>query len=291
MSCVCGYQTYDNNGSGGILVAGSATVQQVPTRYFEESSGGVVCNGKATIETNQVFDGFSGVFHLIEDEGNYLDSTFRADGVSDITENQPTKTTSNLFAYSQTFDGNDFIQVPIDEAVDGYSITLWAKITGRFKERVFYSRGMKDSTEGYGTSIAIGHRNAGSFDTPEANRIFAKIQLQGVSNWTTYRIEGISDLTNDCWHHIAFVWTSGQNAKLYIDGALEKTTTISLTDLVPAENFIQFGRLNNQDFTEGELQEIRFTPEILSTDWINTEYLTMCNAAYVEGDEETPIIS
>jgi len=294
MSCNCGYQTYDINGSGGVVCGGVATIAQSPNRYSETSSGGVVCGGVSTLLTNQPFDGYSGIFHLIEDGSvdDYHDSSFRADGVAGTSPYCPTKTSSNLYSFCQSFDGNDYIQIPIDQTNANYSVSFWFKITGRFRDRILFSRGMTDKTNGYGCSIAIGHTNIGSFDEPESNRLFARVTVEGLTNWKTYRLQSSVDIPNDCWHHAALVYTSGVNAKLYLDGELTDTETITETNLIPADNYIQIGRKDNQEFAEGEIQEVRFTNQALTADWIETEFLNLCSAAtYDEGEEESATYS
>lgn len=301
MVCGCGYQIININGSGGVVCGGTSTVTQSPNRYSNTGSGGVVCGGTSTIVTNQPFDGYSGIFHLVENadgtSGEYLDSARRQNGTGGNAPYTPTKTTSNLFGFCQSFDGNDYVQVPIDNHPDNYSVSFWFKITGRFISRVFFSRGQKDIDNGYGVSLAIGHANYGaSFDEPEAepesNRLFARVSVQGLTNWKTYKLQSSTDIPNDCWHHVALVFDSGNDAKLYIDGELDVTKTITETDLVPASNMIQFGKCNNSEFTFGELQEVRFTPNLLTPQWIETEFLNMCsNTLYAEGEEESPVYS
>lgn len=296
MSCECGFQIIDEIGSGGVLCNGTATVSQSPNRYSETGSGGATAGGSATVLTSTPFDGYAGVFHLQEDGdgtfGEFADSTGHNDGTGGTDPYTPTRTASTLWNYSQALDGNDYIRVAVDDHPTDYTVSLWFKITGRFLQRIFFARGRTDTVNGDGVSIALGHYSqVDGFDTDtETNRVFARVKVEGETNWTTHTVRGTTSVPNDCWHHLALVFDSGSSITLYLDGELEKTKAITETALVPTDNEIYFGRCDGAEFTDGELQEIRFIPRALSAAWIETEFLNLCSGDLIdEGVEQSPI--
>lgn len=290
MSCVCGFTINDLEASGGAKVSGSATVSQHPNRYSEVGSGGVVCSGLGSVLTSQVFDGYSGVFHLIEDGPDYFDSSLHNDATAE-EPSIPAQTVSTLASYSQDFDGYDFITCPIDPDPAAYTVSFWFKIEGRFLQRVFFSRGMTDGNEGEGVSIAIGHQNFPTTAEPENNRLFARVQLVADDDWVSYRLRGSTNVPNGCWHHCALVF-SPPSITLYLDGEVEATRSIAEDVLVPSSTSIQFGRSDTAEHFIGELQEVRFIAEAKSEDWIQTEYQSLCDVGFIEESaEESPIYS
>jgi hypothetical protein len=264
--CACGYQIYDEAPSGGATIGGTSTDSQAPNRYSEVGSGGVLVSPVARYFTNQVFDGYSGVFHLQEQgdgtANEYLDSSFHNNGTGGVDPYTPTQTLSTLWNYSNAFDGNDYIRLLPDGASESFTVSLWFKITGKYMTRVFFTRGRTDTENGEGISIALGHYfYAQGFTSTTGNKVFARVKLVGDEDWNSYTLNGATHVDNECWHHLALVFDSGNSLTLYLDGEVEKTTAVTETEMVPTTHSITFGRGENAEYADAELQEIRFIPE------------------------------
>lgn len=276
----CGFVTYDEESTGGIEASGTATVTDSIIQ------GGVSISGTAEVDCpTHVFNGYSTVLHLLEDGDGTTDEFFnevgRLHGTGGALLSQPTQV-NGLFDKAQLFDGNDFIYQLNDGLNDTepFTVSLWAQIEGRFLDRTFYSRGTSNTVTGEGWSITLGH--------DASNRLVGKVQVIGTTDWETYTLKTTRTLPT-CWTHVALKWNPGETLKLYINGFEEATTNITETELVPSTGRNYIGRENNTRYANGNIGEVRVTPELKSDEWIYAEYKTMCENFVTIGSEETSI--
>ena len=281
MSCNCGPQHYTETASGGLAAGGVSP--NTSNRYTP--SGGMSCGGTAILTTSLLYDEFNAVYHLDESGNGTADEYTNSVGIrhgrggKGYLKYVPTQT-PGLWYQSQDLDGNDFIEfdndnIPPDAA---FTVSLWAKITGLYLPRVWYSRGKENTDTAEGWSIQIGHN---ADNTP-----FVKVQVVGSSNWLTYEASGTA-LTSSCWYHVAAVWNPGSSLTLYIDGEAVDTTIVTETQLVPSTARSYAGRLGQYFYTIGQLQELRVSPVVRSADWIDAEFSNLCDSAfYTIGIEE-----
>lgn len=288
MGCPCGYREFTLETSGGVVCAASAT----PTSDTEHTSGGSRAGGSATVAIpTHTWDSFTAVYHLT---GTYsglaeevIDSTANArhgqgDGANGLDANVPTQA-NGVFFHSQAFDSNDYITLPEDDSPDdtSYSVSLWAKIEGRYLERMFFSRGITQTLAApyEGWSIQLGH-------TP-ANLPKAMIQVVGSDDWERYTLLGDTALTEGCWYHLALTLESGSLATLYVDGVAVDTATISETHLAPSVSGSYIGRVDNLSYTDGNIQEVRISPVARESAWIEAEFANLCDSDFYSiGDEQ-----
>jgi len=274
MTC-CGIQTYTEISTGGTLGSGTVGI----TTNFENASGGILGSGCALVSTNNLYDGYLGIFHLIEQgigvPTDYFNSTGSADGQAGLPPLNPIQVQGSLFwPTDNLFNGGQYVSTPIDSTNGDYSVTLWAKIEGMYLNRLFFSRGKTNTQTGEGVSITLGH-TAG-------NQIVGTVQVVGASGWNTYTLTSIAtvDTADTCWHHFGLVFQSGVGVWLYIDGVEQATITVVETELVPSTTTINFGRVIDYGYFVGEMEEIRYLPSALSAEWIAVEYANICGDIY-----------
>lgn len=288
MSCTCGIYTYTQTPSGGVVIGGSAVVDS-NRRY---PSGGVVIAGSATVSTSQTWDTFDAVYHLKEQgngtAGEYRNSTGHTGGkAANGTDavNFPTQVDSGIFYKGNSFDGNDYITCPKDTMQSNSPITvsIWAHPSLAYMERVFYSRGFTDQS-GDGWQIQLGHTLTKTF--------YAAVQVIGTSNWITYRATGSTVFTFGCWYHVALVFNPADSLKLYVDGSLQATTTLTETTLAATALGHYFGKLDNRKYADAVLQEARISPIARSASWIAAEAANLCDKTFYNyGAEQNPVYS
>ena len=78
----------------------------------------------------------------------------------------------------------------------------------------------------------------------------------------------------DKWYHVAATYQAGSNMKIYVNGALEKTTTISITRNSNSNNFsIGQSLIWSGRFFEGKIDEVKIYNRALSEEEIEAEYI------------------
>lgn len=288
MSCPC-ISNYSYVGTGGVSCGGSAVCS--PNPVSDIGSGGAICGGGASVSLpTKVFGEYAGCWHLVETStgtpGEYRDSTGNNNATGEITTvggTYPIRTLSPLYSYCQELMDFNWIQAGIDDCLQPgpYSVSFWFSPTGLYlPQRVMFSRGVDNTATAEGCSIAIGYT--------VTQNTFANVQVVGESGWNTYNLQGATELVLGCWYHCALVFAPGQSITLYIDGAVDASTTIVETELVPSTTFTQFGRQDNGQPFEGFLQEIRVIPVALSQSWIETEFTNLCAKGWSQSSITTP---
>lgn len=283
---------YFEDFTGCLNISGKAyqdLTEPISCNCGPSEASGMSLGGSAIVSCpSHMFDSYTQVYHLDEQgdgtSGEYEDSCGGTGGQGDGGLNVnwvPTQATG-VWHKANSFDGNDYITLPSDSIPNNHPITVsfWAKINGRFLDRVFFSRGATATAEGW--SLIIGHN--------PNNQILASCKVVGTSGWITYNLKGLSVLTANCWYHFALVWNPGNSLSIYINGNFERKVNVSETTLVPSTQGNYLGRVDNQKFCLGTMQEVRIAPVVRTEDWIETEYASLCGSSslYSVGSIESP---
>lgn len=213
-------------------------------------------------------DDHLGVWHLDEPvvdeevEASHLDATARAAHAlqyGNVVE-------EGQIGLGQRLDGvDDFIGVPLfAEAVHGdadYTVSAWLR-TSSAAPMGLVSRSLDGDHIPGDLLLGVNH-------SPE---------LFGVDQgWVTY-LPGITPVTDDEWHHVAFVQRRDVDAsselwEVFVDGELESSLTVE-TLIEESPLSLAFGRPVRESyfpaFFEGVLDEVRVSRVARSAEWIWT---------------------
>ncbi len=145
------------------------------------------------------WSGVSG--EVIDNSGNNNNGTAKGDSF----------TAQSLLCYGGNFDGNgDYVEIPANpslEPTEKLTISAW------IKKASANTTGLQNIFTNGGWFRALRFSD---------NNVLFQLRINGIDQ-TLYSLTQISD-TN--WHHIAAVFTGGE-MKLYIDGNLDNTLTVS----------------------------------------------------------------
>ena len=177
--------------------------------------------------------------------------------------NGPVWSTQGRFGNAITFDGvNDFVSVPdgasLDLAATG-TIEAWVRLNAINRWNSVIAKGNANSDPAHNYAMEI----------TDANRVRCVLGGGG----TFRRLDSTITIAAGQLRHYACTW-NGTTLSLYIDGALNASTTQALT---PAANtsplFIgQFG--GNADRLSGTIDEVRIYNRALSVTEIQTDMNT-----------------
>lgn len=215
--------------------------------------------------SSDVYDSFVTVLPLDEIGPHYTDRTrfhHNGTGVNTLQDD-------GVFCLASTlFNGNSWISVGDDNIRQdtSFSCTVWAKVNSWYKNKAFFSRG------------------SFRFGITFLNQLTAEIDVYTSQNSTaTYKVIGTTKLNQGQWYHTAAVFDREQGKmRIYVNGVLDGTTTVGGVDTLPlTESYL--GEFENGQRLEGNLQEFRLAPQVLSADWIAAEYQTVCGNLYTIG--------
>jgi hypothetical protein len=288
-ACPCPQSFWITSAGGGVSIGGSALCKSNPAHY--QGSGGAICGGTATVDVpSQVFGNYAGVYHLVEKSvgatGEYADSSTchnKATGEKTTPNSAyPVRTQSSLYGFCQTLSAQNYINTENLDACRNngpITVSLWFNPSGQFLySRCVFSRGLTNRVTGEGISLSIGYYVTGT--------AWATVTT---SDGTLYTLNGVADLTLGCWTHAALVWVPGVSATLYINGAVDATTSVLETTLMPATTVDQFGRSDRGLPYIGQLQELRILPLAASASWIETEFTNLCQQGWSNGSVTNPL--
>lgn len=282
--CNCGPSVLYVTGSGGFKIGGKGTADI--NAY--EGSGGALGGCSATVSVpTSVYDSYAFVYHLLEQGTGQANEYKNSQGYlggqgdsGDNTNNIPTQT-AGIWFDANSFDGGDYITCPQDSMPNDGPITvsLWAKINGKYQYRYWFSRGATHPDAHEGWSITLGHTLG--------NQLTGQVQVQATSTWKIYTAIGTS-IIDSCWHHVALVWQPSTSLSIYLDGVLEKSVSISEGKLVPSNSGHFLGRVNGRAYALSTVQEVKLAPVARSQAWLAAEAANLCagNGFYAVSAEQ-----
>lgn len=239
---------------------------------------------------------FKGVWHLDEtvtDEGTtadvYIDST---SNTNDGDQSGPDDAVGQI-SNGQTFDNsNDYINANSAAGIDGFTqktISLWVKRTSiATAETLVAKNGVSGTASGWTMEI----RQDGGSNGPNKIRFNEGFpNAQEVGLWY-----GSTNLTNtSAWYHIALTYDNSSTSNdpiIYVNGVADSVTEVYTpagSVVSDANNDLVFGYDDywNASPHDGMLDEIRYSNNIRSADWVEAEYLfSVNNSKYTYGTEE-----
>ncbi|CAB1057424.1 Beta-galactosidase (EC [Olavius sp. associated proteobacterium Delta 1] len=267
-------EKYDGSATGGTLIAWV----RIPTLKATENTDiymhyGNACIDSATENPEGVWnDDYVGVWHLHDD---YDDSSGDNNGSSTGSTD-----TGGKIANGESFDGNDYIDLPdgFVQNADDFTFAAWVNWDGPAGtdwERIF------DFGTGETVNMFLTPNN-GNTDTPR----FA-ITTSGLGG--EQQITGPSALSTDTWHHIAVtIDNSITTGTLYIDGvsvASNTGMTLSPSDLGNTnQNWLGRSQYGADPYYDGILDEVRVSSVARLAGWIETSF----NNQNDPGDVDSP---
>ncbi|UCF61595.1 MAG: DUF2341 domain-containing protein, partial [Anaerolineaceae bacterium] len=204
---------------------------------------------------------FEGVWHLnetVSDEtttfGTHLDSTSNSNHGDQYNNDE----VIGQIANGQDFDGtDDYIDVSSFAGITGYPITIsvWSAATtgsnGSF--RAAGTVGLADD-QYYGV---------GWSDTTGQTELAARN--------TSFEDIGGPVIGHDDWTHIVGVFENATNRRLYVNGSLANSDSVSVPELSNPTIF-QMGQILNGADGFMQVDEARISSSVRQLDWISTEY-------------------
>lgn len=281
MACSC--NVFNEIASGGMIAGGDATV-------VRNGIGGVIImGGSAIVDSNDPWDGMSGVWLLDED------STGDADDYKDKTEHQnhgtggdgtlfycPVQVGGRNCLDAQFFEDDDWIKMDGDSLLpsQAFSFSCWIMIDGFFRERLFFSRGI-ESPDGDDWVFAIGHT--------VIHHLWARLQM---ADNTIHYCFSTTTMDRDKWYHVACTFDPESGLKTYLNGELNGTNTAAIGDTATLTTSNQIGKWNEGGFFDGIVQDVRLHPVERSAEWFLAERDNYCDGGfYIQGETVSPSLA
>lgn len=258
----------------------------------QTTTGGVVAGGSAIVEiAGDPWDGMAAIWPLNElgdgTEDEFEDRSRnelhgRGGNGADIAL-VPLKDQGVFCQPSQHFDSRQFITLPPDHVgmSQGFTVSLWARIESFYQQRIFFSRG-HTTPEGDEYCFTLGH----SF----LNQVMASVQTLSLNGTKTiYTAYGSTMLVQNQFYHFAASWEPGTGLNLYVNGVIQGTKAVSDVLLQPLTNENFMSRWNSGGYITGNMQDVRFHPQVRSAAWLLAEFQNYCqNGFFVVSGEGTP---
>ena len=256
--------TWNTNGTSLVWVT-------LPT--MEQGTQFVMCwggatSGKTVCGTNP-FAGYKGVWHMnsvdpADSSPNGYNGTHRTGNLSVVegavgaAVNVPRTSTS---------DGSTCGEVlPNSELVDGFTIEGWCRPT--------QYGGMSDGAAMFGKKDIV------SLRIKDAKTVI--LTTPTVDNHTVSLESGVLPAVNEWWHFVAtFVMSTSGGFNFYVNGQLVKTLdSKGIKNKTDATEMFLGNNQWNQAF-KGDLDEIRLSAGLQSTNWIAATYATQSDPAFL----------
>jgi glycosyltransferase involved in cell wall biosynthesis len=221
------------------------------------------------------------VYHLSElgngTAGEYKDckGTNHGQGGTGVSYAIP-KQSAGRIGKGQTFEGNDWIRFGNDGISTTSSITVsaWVNPNQLAIPGVFYSRGRTDTSNNQSWNYSIGHDYQG--------RVWLAVRCVEGGTWVTHELTSTTKLTAGTWAHVAGVWESGVGLRIFVNGRLDKSASVTATTLCNSVSSYLGLRDSSYPFN-GSLDEVRISNVARSEAWIADEYVN--TSATVEHEE------
>lgn len=219
--------------------------------------------------------GYKAVWHLDESTGHYLDAT--ANGNDSTAEQVTSQTATGRINGCPEFDGaHNYIEVPDSDSLSALSaLTIKAlfKRDENTGDRRLVSKWTPNNQE-YRTSIRF---SSGKF----------RVGIYGKEKDTSG-----TDFTAGVWVDVAVTWDGSNQAKVYKDGALYETLTLSnVPSPTNKTSPFVFGKHGSSasEYWDGLIDEVRISDVARSAEWIAFAYLSDKGDAGTAGAEEQQV--
>jgi hypothetical protein len=167
---------------------------------------------------------------------------------SDLSENNHHVTLFNNPSYNAGNGGSIFTNGNnqyatssyVGSATDSYTFSAWFKNDNNSEPKYLLSRGR--DLEGNGWSIQLQISSSG---------FAAAGVVPTVPSTVGIFVNGTSTVANNTWYNVTGVWAAGQSIKVYVNGALEGTTTTNYTSLRTSTSGWVIGSVQTSNFTSG----------------------------------------
>jgi hypothetical protein len=223
-------------------------------------------------------DHWKGVYHFAESSGDCIDST--SNNNDGTPGGNPGYLNTSTFGKSVSLDGNDYFNEVIDLVNSGVITTsVWVRTT-------------RDANAGM-TLIGYDQPGGNTYDTQfKINGEWPPNINQNDKSWAQIGGEQSqsvfgSEIVNDGdWHNIVFILIPGNQARLYVDGQLDDSSTV--TNGVWRQGPLKFGVRSSalEEFYYGDMDEWKFSNKNLNESWIKREYQNSDVNSINFGDEE-----
>ena len=284
---------------GDVSLVTNVSFESMTRVWKVKETGGDVPSVEVSIPTNTVrtatppdgrylmFISATGVFdptadyRVMSEVGGYLYADYDFDNTEYITFGwAPEK----VFTRSIFFDPADGHYVDVEDALDldpsgnGFTVSAWINRAGNSYNKSILSKRDATYTEGYDFKI----KSSGLLE-------------MSWKNGSTQTITSDVFIPVDEWHHVAVIFSSG-TAKLYIDGVLDKTASLSAPTATNQSFFIAAaGKGTPQAFFHGNIDEVRVWDTALSEDQLHyimnqeiEDNATFVRGSYFESRGITP---
>jgi prepilin-type N-terminal cleavage/methylation domain-containing protein len=111
--------------------------------------------------------------------------------------------------------------------------------------------------------------------TPESSILKVRLSLSTGVVGTQIQLKGNTNVSLNEWHYIVGTWSSGKNAKIYLDGKDDNSTGLAFNNLI-GKNNEPFRMANSPTNTErfyGNIDEVRLYNRALSLSEIKQKYI------------------
>lgn len=257
-NCYCGQQQQTHIVSGGLAITGEANLG-----FNSRPEGGLTITGTALNDIPNKFSfGYQHLIHLQESGSPYDNDGTANDAVGTLT---PHRTTGGLYGgYCQEFRGDEYLTINSDSIDHSkpWSFSVWVQILSFYKQNYLFVFGAN--------RIWLNVLNQFQFST--------LFNGDEVTTWATSR----TIHQNECWHQVTIVYRPAESIEVWVDGDLEKTTTI--TKQLPTGSTSSIGR---DPIVTGKralvrMQEVRLRYGAASPERIAYEYANGCGRDHVE---------
>ncbi len=171
-------------------------------------------------------------------------------------------------AEAMSFNGTDqYLSAEHDSSLNlttQLTVSMWVNISGGTNYRGLFTKG------------SINPAGYGSYSASIINNSNNKIRFYlGSSTSVSVNLETTTGLSNNTWHHLAFVYNGSQGlAKVYIDGSQVSTTSPTIPSSIYSntEDFHIGAYYNNSLLFNGEMDEVAIFNTALSANKIQQIY-------------------
>jgi len=126
----------------------------------------------------------------------------------------------------------------LDLATDSFSIFSWIKIGKSSTDDMIFFKGAGSSTDkGY------------DFMPDTSSTGYLQLYISDGSSYIVNNLTGTSDVCDDKWHYVGFTWDPAVGAKIYVDGVMENSASVSTSADIDSSNPLLIGGYTSSNYT------------------------------------------